>query len=254
MSGGILVLVGAGPGDPELLTLKAIKELNKADVILYDSLVNTQVFNLLETNPELVFVGKRKGLDSISQEAINDLILLYLGRGLRVVRLKGGDPLFLARGIEELELASKHSFPCEIVPGLTSGLASASLGAFSLTKRGASQAVLLSTAHELSPELIDLWNSVLVSGSTLVLYMGLSNVVKLCAILAQSQGLDCPAAAISAGSLENEKIIFANLETLPQLIIDRALVSPALIYLGKNLYQADLQVPVADLVMNQLIK
>lgn len=230
-----LSLVGAGPGDPELITLKAIKVLEQADVILYDALVSPQIFNLIKNKPELIYVGKRKGQHSHSQEQINQLILENLELGKHVVRLKGGDPLVFARGVEELELAAKYNYGIELIPGLTSGLALASLNNIPLTRREQSDEVILATGHQITDAKLKLWAEQLASGSSLIIYMGLSNVVQICENLQTKLGKNFPAIAICHGSLDDQKKLISNLSELAQRIIDHGLKSPTILLLGQHI-------------------
>lgn len=285
----LLTLVGAGPGDPELITVKALKEIKNADVILYDSLVNPRIFNLafdedidvynktkwldninlapddfdasiiyqwfnernkqidfLNTSnrrvrkkvtktklPELIFVGKRKGHKSIKQEDINSLILDRLKAGQHVLRLKGGDPLIFARGVEELEVAKKHGYDYQVIPGLTSGLAAPVSRAIALTRRGQSDSVTLVTGHEINEEKLAIWARIIETGAALVVYMGLSNVVEILAGLKRELDLELPALAIHNGTLEDEKIVISTLQRLAQDMINHGIKSPAILVFGK---------------------
>lgn len=232
-----LILVGAGPGDPELITLKGLKALQEADVVLYDSLINTQIFDLVFENqklPELIFVGKRKDLKANPQEAINDLILSKLEAGLTVVRLKGGDPLIFARGIEEIEIAHKNGHQYQIIPGLTSGLAAASLAGIALTLREKSSSLHIATGHQINNQIIGNWNSILEQGSTIIIYMGLSNIIE---ISKQIEIKSLPVIIISNASQEDAQIISGTIETICQELINKQIKSPALIILGKHINQ-----------------
>lgn len=240
-----LKLVGAGPGDPELITLKGLKAIQSADVILYDSLVNNQIFDLAFNNaqdphsslPELVFVGKRRGLRKNSQEEINELIIAYLGKGKNVVRLKGGDPFIFARGVEEAIYANQNGYPVEIVPGLTSGIAIPAANGISLTLRKKSESVNLVTAHDLDARKIKLWSELLRSGSTLVVYMGLFNIVDLSKALRNLLGEDLPVNVIQDGTLESQKILKTKLSKVAQDIINENLQSPVIFVIGKYIEQ-----------------
>lgn len=234
----LLSLVGAGPGDPELITLKAIKELRQADIILYDSLVNPQIFNLafegLKKLPELMFVGKRKGHESISQDAINKLILDQLRLGKHVLRLKGGDPFIFARGVEEIEVAKNHGYSYNIVPGLTSGLAVPVARGITLTLRNSSDSVTLVTGHQPTTEQLENWARILDMGATIVIYMGLSNVVKIIEGLKENLDLTLPVIAIHNGTLEDEKVLVSTLGDLAQDMINSGIQSPAILIFGQH--------------------
>ncbi len=235
----LLSLVGAGPGDPELITLKAIKELRRADVILYDSLVNPKIFNLafegLDKLPELIFVGKRKGHKSISQEEINKLILEQLRLHKYVLRLKGGDPFIFARGVEELAVAKKHGYDYKVIPGLTSGLAVPVARGISLTLRESSDSVTLVTGHNPTDDQIENWARILDSGATIVIYMGLSNVVKIIDGLKENLDLSLPVIAIHNGTLDDEKVVTSVLGSLTQDMINSGIQSPAILIFGQHI-------------------
>ena len=250
----ILTLIGAGPGDPELITVKGLKALAASEVVLYDSLVNHEIFVIARSiatkqsikgsprrsaarddGPELIFVGKRRGKASLKQNEINELILKYLASGKNVTRLKGGDPFIFARGVEEVEFVNQHGYEARIIPGLSSGLALPALAGVALTLRNSSDAVTLTTGHDINPEKLVRWVQLLETGSTLVIYMGLFHVVDICEALSTKLGQDFPALAISNGSLENEKIICSDLANLAQEIINAEIASPAILVLGKHI-------------------
>lgn len=242
-----LKLVGAGPGDPELITLKALKAILDSDVILYDSLLCPRIFDLAFSDsmliafaeagwkkPELVFVGKRRG-ESALQDNINDLILRYLQRGKVVTRLKGGDPFVFARAQEEIAVARENGFDVELIPGLTSGIAVPSMHGIPLTLRNQCDTLTLSSGHDLNEEKLEKWKQLIESGSTLVVYMGLFKVVDICNSLKEKLEFDCPAVAISNGSLADEKIVKAKISNLSQEIINKQLQSPAILIFARHL-------------------
>jgi uroporphyrin-III C-methyltransferase len=236
-----LILVGAGPGDPELITLKALKALRQADYILYDGLVNLKILDMADrdlSDDKLIFVGKKSG-ESYKQSQINDLILSLLSKGHSVLRLKGGDPLIFARASEEIEIAQKNNFAYEIIPGLTSALGAASIHNIPLTLRNKSDSITLATAHEINSERINIWVQILRSGAALALYMGISNIVYLCQEIDKNLKENIPAIVIASGSLLEEKVIFTDVKNLAQDIINHSINSPAMIYLGKNIQSLD---------------
>ncbi len=252
----ILTLIGAGPGDPELITVKGLKALAASEVVLYDSLVNTAILDMafvdskndpdgsflrcqtrvqnLNDEPILLFVGKRRAQASLKQNEINKLILKYLEQGKNVTRLKGGDPFIFARGVEEVEFVNKHGYEARIIPGLSSGLALPALSGLALTLREASDAVTLTTGHDIDAAKLAHWSSLLETGSTLVVYMGLFQVVEICDGLASKLGEDITAVAISNGSLDNEKIVYSTLTNLAQEIINAELAAPVILVLGRH--------------------
>lgn len=168
---GIVYLVGAGPGDPELLTVKATRLLQTAEAVLYDDLVAPEIFQLIPSSARLHNVGKRCGTKKIRQEEINFLMIALATAGLRVVRLKSGDPLMFGRAGEEVEALRAAGVPYEIVPGVTSALGAAAAAAIPLTHRRISSAVIFLTAHQASESEAADWNKHVGSGSTLVIYM-----------------------------------------------------------------------------------
>lgn len=232
-----LFLVGAGPGDPELITLKALKALRQADYILYDGLVNLKILDMADrdlSDDKLIFVGKKSG-ESYKQSQINDLILSLLSKGHSVLRLKGGDPLIFARASEEIEIAQKNNFAYEIIPGLTSALGAASIHNIPLTLRNKSDSVTLVTGHEINSQKLKLWSEILNAGATLVIYMGIGNIVKITQELELLIKEKLPAIIIANASLLDEKLIYTDINNLAQQIINHNISSPALIYLGDNI-------------------
>jgi uroporphyrin-III C-methyltransferase len=232
-----LILVGAGPGDPELITIKGLKALKEADYILYDGLVNLMILDLAErdlNDDKIIFVGKKSG-ESYKQKQINELILKLLQQGNKVVRLKGGDPLVFGRASEEIEIAQQNGFSFEVIPGLTSAFGLASLHNISLTLRNKSDSVTLVTGHEINTKKLKLWAEIINSGATLVIYMGIGNIVKISQDISLDIDPKTPAVVIANGSLLDEKIILSSINNLAQDIINNNISSPALIYLGHNL-------------------
>jgi uroporphyrin-III C-methyltransferase len=242
-----LILIGAGPGDPELITLKALKALERADVILYDNLVNPKIFDMLtslqglravgeagRSNPVLIYAGKHKG-ESYKQDEINSMILENLAQDKIVVRLKGGDPFIFARGVEELELAQEAGYEVEVIPGLTSGLAVPVMNQITLTHRNKSDTIVFATGHEVNEEKFCLWINALEAGATLLLYMALGNIVEIVEKLSLSLGEDFPIIAIENGSLIDQRIIEANLDSINQKIIDKSFKSPVMFVVGKHI-------------------
>ena len=230
-----LFLVGAGPGDPELLTIKALKVLNSADLVLYDNLVDRRILELIE-NPktETQFSGKAIG-ESYKQEEINLNIVKALQAGKNVARLKGGDPLVFARGIEEAQIALEYGFEIEIIAGLTTAFSAAAINNKTLTLRNEVDSVILATAHELNSEKLDFWLQALKANQVLVLYMGLRNIVSITDHFKTELGKDFPVTAIYKASLIDQKIIDSNLEYISQELINQKFESPVIFYFGRNI-------------------
>ncbi len=168
---GKVFLVGAGPGDPELLTIKALKLIESASVVLHDDLISPEILALVPSQAHVRNVGKRCGRKSTPQEEINSLLIAFASFGLQVVRLKGGDPSIFGRGGEEMDALRKAGVEFEVVPGVTSALASAAAAQVSLTHRDKSSAVILLSSHPANPEQAVAWPAYVASGATLAVYM-----------------------------------------------------------------------------------
>ncbi|MFZ4084249.1 MAG: uroporphyrinogen-III C-methyltransferase [Vampirovibrionia bacterium] len=240
-----LFLIGAGPGDPELLTLKALRLLNDVDTVLYDNLVSTEILDYLfkqAKETELIYVGKKCSEKHITQDDIHALILEKLSQGKQVARLKGGDPFIFARGVEEMQLAKDAGYQVEIVPGLTSGLSvPVSLG-IPLTLRKKSDAVMIVSAHELSDEKFQSWSAFLMIGGTLLVYMGLYKLAQIregLLIHGLQENLSeinlMPAILIQSGTLDKEKVIYSTVQEIPELALKENFVSPSILILGKHI-------------------
>lgn len=251
-----LFLIGAGPGDPELLTLKALRLLNDVDTVLYDNLVSTEILDYLFKQAsgnvffqskitekcivklsgkeiELIYVGKKCSEKHITQDDIHALILEKLSQGKQVARLKGGDPFIFARGVEEMQLAKDAGYQVEIVPGLTSGLSvPVSLG-IPLTLRKKSDAVMIVSAHELSDEKFQSWSAFLMIGGTLLVYMGLYKLAQIREGLPQINLM--PAILIQSGTLDKEKVLYSTVKEIPELALKENFVSPSILILGKHI-------------------
>jgi len=233
-SGGKAFLIGAGPGDPELMTVKGLKILRSADVVLYDALVDIQVLSCVPENAEKIFVGKRDHRRCTRQEEINELIVSKVSEGKRVVRLKGGDPLIFGRGGEELDALRKAGIDVEVVPGITSGIGVPTSLGIPLTNRGTSSSVVFVTGHEdpgKGKELVD-WHSI-ARIDTIVIYMGIK---KLPFIIRQLIGHGLPPekhiAVIFGGTMPGEVVIAGTLEDIEDRMIDHVNDAPGLIVIG----------------------
>ncbi|QLF92637.1 uroporphyrinogen-III C-methyltransferase [Pseudomonas sp. ABC1] len=239
-------LVGAGPGDPELITLKAVRVLAGADVVLVDDLVNPA---LLEHCPQarILRVGKRGGCRSTPQDFILRLLLRYARQGRRVVRLKGGDPCIFGRGGEEAAWLARHGIGCEIVNGITAGLAAASAFAIPLTLRGQARGVTLLTAHSEDGSQPD-WPALVRSGATLVLYMGVATLEETRRqLLAGGMAADTPVAMIERASLAQQRARLSSLSRMDEDARDFALRSPAILIIGTVAACGELQPALARL-------
>lgn len=225
-------LVGAGPGDPELLTLKAVKALRQADLVLIDDLVNPAV---LEHCPKarVIAVGKRGGMRSTPQDFIHRLMRRYARQGLSVVRLKGGDPCIFGRGSEEADWLSAHGIEVELVNGITAGLAGATGCGIPLTLRGVARGVTLVTAHTQDDSALN-WPALAASGTTLVIYMGVAKLAEVQAgLLAGKMRADMPVALIENASLPEQRQCYSTLQQMPQAAAQFGLKSPAIVVIGE---------------------
>ncbi|KAJ7949113.1 uroporphyrinogen-III C-methyltransferase [Quillaja saponaria] len=233
---GDVFLVGTGPGDPELLTLKAVRVIKSADLLLYDRLVSNDVLDLVGPDARLLYVGKTAGYHSRTQEEIHELLLSFAEAGATVVRLKGGDPLVFGRGGEEMDFLQQQGIQVKVIPGITaaSGIA-AELG-IPLTHRGVANSVRFLTGHSRKGGTDPLFvaENAADPDSTLVVYMGLSTLPSL-ALKLMHHGLpsDTPAAAVERGTTPQQRTVFAELKDLADKITSAELLSPTLIIIGK---------------------
>jgi len=223
-------LVGGGPGDPELITLKGKRVLEQADCVLYDHLASDALLRLAPAHAELVYVGKKKSEHAYSQEEISAMLVERARRGLTVVRLKGGDPFIFGRGGEELEALAEAGIPFEVVPGVTSALGIAAYTGVPLTHRDHTSAVTFVTGHSAAG--VD-WSKV-GSSETLVLYMGLTEFAAIAAeIIRCGRSADTPAMAVRWGTRPDQRTLVGTLGTLPEMIASAGLKPPATVIIGE---------------------
>jgi uroporphyrin-III C-methyltransferase / precorrin-2 dehydrogenase / sirohydrochlorin ferrochelatase len=229
---GSVSLVGAGPGDPELLTLKAVNRLRVADVVVHDRLVSDAIL-AIAARAERIYVGKARDCHAMPQHAINALLVRLAREGKRVVRLKGGDPFIFGRGGEEIETLAAHGVAFEVIPGISAANGVAAAACIPLTHREHAQTCVFVTGH-LQNGSMDLdWAALARPHQTLVVYMGLVALPLLCRELVR-HGLspDTPAAVVSHGTLPTQRIVTSTLHALPGAVDDAALESPTLIIVG----------------------
>ncbi|APQ16620.1 uroporphyrinogen-III C-methyltransferase [Maribacter hydrothermalis] len=229
---GLLTVVGAGPGDIELITLKAIKTLENADVVLYDALVNEELLDYAK-NAELIFVGKRKGCYAYQQEQINELIVSRAKSAGHVVRLKGGDPFVFGRGSEEMEYAASHGLEVAMVPGISSSLSVPAYQNIPVTKRGSSESFWVITGttkeHKLSTDVA----LAAKSSATVVILMGMSKLPQIVELFQSEGKADMPIAIIQNGTCKNEKVGIATIDTIEGVVEKENLSNPAIIIIGE---------------------
>ncbi|MCK5874247.1 MAG: uroporphyrinogen-III C-methyltransferase [Alcanivoracaceae bacterium] len=233
LSRGEVYLVGAGPGDPDLMTFRALRLLQKADVVLYDRLVGPGILELARRDAELVYVGKARNEHVVPQDEINSLLVRYAREGKKVCRLKGGDPFIFGRGGEELDSVVEAGIDFQVVPGVTAAAGCAAYAGIPLTHRDHAQSVRFVTGHR-KDNSVDLpWGNLITPGETLVFYMGLVSLADICRNLkAQGMRADMPAAVISRGTMPDQQVIIGSLSSLPDLVSAREVAAPSLVIIG----------------------
>jgi uroporphyrin-III C-methyltransferase/precorrin-2 dehydrogenase/sirohydrochlorin ferrochelatase len=230
---GIVYLVGAGPGDPDLLTLRALRLIQAAEVVLYDNLVSAAVLELIPAATEKIYVGKERSLHTLPQEGINALLVRLAREGKQVVRLKGGDPFIFGRGGEEIESLMEHGVAFEVVPGVTAALGVAAYAGIPLTHRDYAQSCLLVTGH-LKDNSVNLdWPALARPRQTLVIYMGLLALETICTqLMAHGLPANTPAAVIQQGTTASQKVVTGTLSNLYERVTAAQLKAPTLIIVG----------------------
>jgi len=232
---GLVRLVGAGPGDPGLLTLHAARALAEADVVLHDRLVSAEVLALARPGADLIEVGKHVGGNHHATQArIHDLLLAHARAGKRVVRLKGGDPFVFGRGGEELEVLRAHGIPYEVVPGITAAIACAAYAGIPLTHRDHAQSLRLLTAHAQDGDADHDWAALAQPHQSLAFYMGVSGLARLREkLIAHGRAASTPCALVENGSRPEQRVIAGTLGELPELAERHTVKAPALLVVGE---------------------
>jgi uroporphyrin-III C-methyltransferase len=228
-----ITLVGAGPGDAELITLKGIRALRSADVILYDALVNKELLEYAGENVPAVFVGKRAGNHELPQNQINELIVQSALTYGHVVRLKGGDSFVFGRGHEEMEYAAQHGIETSVVPGISSSIAVPELQHIPLTRRGVSESFWVLTGTTRAGELSADLHLAAQSNATAIVLMGLGKLAEITSLYQQAGRGRLPVAVIQNGSLAGERIVVAEVDTITEIVQRENIGSPAIIVLGE---------------------
>lgn len=228
-----ITLVGAGPGDAELITLKGVKALQTADVVLYDALVNDELLEFAPAEATKVYVGKRSGDHSYSQDAVNKLMIDYAINYGHVVRLKGGDPFVFGRGFEELDYAASYSIPAQVIPGVSSSIGVPGMQHIPVTHRGLSESfwVVTGTTHK-GKVSADVYQAAKTSATVIVL-MGIHKLAEITAIFKSEGKNKLPVAVIQSGTTKEEKVAVGIVDTIAEIVEEKQITSPALIVFGE---------------------
>ena len=228
-----VTLVGAGPGDPDLITVKGINALGEADVVLYDALVNTEILKYAPITSKKVYVGKREGHHSFSQEQINNLLVDYAFTHGHVVRLKGGDPFVFGRGSEELEFVERFNIETEVVPGISSAIGVPALQRIPVTHRGTTESFWVLTGRNSDGKLPEDFKLAAESDATIVVLMGLAKLPEIVKVFQQRGKNSTPVAVIQDGSLPTENIAVGSVDTIVDVVKQDGIKSPAIIVIGE---------------------
>ncbi len=230
---GEVYLIGAGPGDPDLLTFRAYRLLQQSQVVLYDRLVSKPILDMVSPETTMIHVGKRRSHHAVHQTDINEMLVKYALKGLRVARLKGGDPFIFGRGGEEIERLAEQRIPFQIVPGITAAIGCASYSGIPLTHRDHAQSVRFATGH-LRDDTVNLpWEQLVVEDQTVVIYMGLNGLPIISEqLIAHGMSPDMPASLIEQGTTPDQRIHCATISTLPALVERASAKAPTLLIIG----------------------
>src|SRR4051812_15561657 len=232
---GKVYLVGAGPGDPDLMTVKGLRYLKEADVILYDRLVNPELLEFAKEGAQLVYCGKLPNYHTMKQETINHFLVKYAKKGYQVVRLKGGDPFVFGRGGEEAEECAKHNVPFDIVPGITAGIAASAYAGIPVTHRSLSKSFAFITGHQAGDvEAEHQWSHLAKGVDTICVYMGVSHLSTITKhLILNGKSPQTPIALIHWGTLSDQKTVVGTLENIEEVVKKEQITNPSMIVIGE---------------------
>lgn len=228
-------IVGAGPGDSELITVKALRCIQKADVILYDRLVNPELLKEAKKDCLLIYCGKQPNYHTLQQETINYLLVKYTKQGKITVRLKGGDPFVFGRGAEEVEALLDHGLPVEVVPGITAGVAAPCYAGIPITHRELGSSFAVVTGHRTKEKSTDInWKSLVTAVDTLAIYMGITNLSYICEeLMKHGKKADTPVAIIQQGTTSAQRTVTGTLNSIVSIVKKEEIQNPAMIIVGE---------------------
>ena len=236
MEPGTVYLVGAGPGDPKLLTVYGLECIQKSDVIAYDRLVNPKLLEYAKDTAELIFCGKLPGKHHLIQDEIHTLLVNKAMEGKTVTRLKGGDPFVFGRGGEEAEVLAKHGIPYEVVPGVTAGIAASAYAGIPVTHRDFATSFAIVTGHGRADKGADHlnWPALATGIDTIAFYMGVGNLAYICQqLIAHGRKAETPVAIIERGTTENQRTVVGTLETINDLAEQENIQNPSMVLVGE---------------------
>lgn len=231
----MVYIVGAGPGDKDLITVKGLRSIQQADVILYDRLINEELLKEAKLGAELIFCGKLPGQHAMIQQQIHEQLVYHAQQGKTVVRLKGGDPFVFGRGAEEAEVLAEHSIPFEIIPGITSSIAAAAYAGIPVTHRelGSSFAIVTGHMQEGKDDSIK-WESLATGIDTVAIYMGVQNLPYIVEkLVSNGRAATTPVALIHWGTFDKQRTVTGTLETIESIVIEQRIENPSIILVGE---------------------